>query len=89
MFGYLKHHIKWWIVCDTIFLEDWGEVYLDLNWSDLYSDAVEEIPPGTKYTKSKLGIIDTFVISDYAQKSRQYVTGLIMFPKTNPVAQQV
>ena len=41
IFGYLKYYMKRWIICDTIFLEDQGEVYLDTNWPDLHPDAVK------------------------------------------------
>ena len=43
--GYLKHHIKFWIICDIRFLKDKGEVYLEINWLDIYPEDVEEFPP--------------------------------------------
>ena len=40
IFGYLNHHMKCQIICDTIFMEYQEEFDIDINWSKLYPDAV-------------------------------------------------
>ena len=39
--GYIKHHMVLWSICDTICLEDQGEVDIELSLSELYPDAVD------------------------------------------------
>ena len=56
IFGYLKNHMKLWIIYDTKFLEDQGEVDIELNWSELYPDAVDDIPPEITYPKENMNI---------------------------------
>ena len=51
IFGYLKHHIKHWIIYETIFLEDQVEVYLYIKFSYLYPVAVENLTHNIPYTK--------------------------------------
>ena len=33
IFGYLKHHIKFQIICDAVLLEYQRDFDLDINWS--------------------------------------------------------
>ena len=41
VFGYLKHCIKCSIVWVIRFLEDYVEIGIDINWSEIYPDAVD------------------------------------------------
>ena len=34
--GYLNNHMKLWIMCYTFFMEDQVNIYLELNFSELY-----------------------------------------------------
>ena len=50
------------IICDIKLLEDQGEVFLDINFSEIYPDAVEDIPPDMPYPK---GILFLVLIGTY------------------------
>ena len=43
IFGCLKHRMKRWITCDTIFMKGQGEAGIQTNWSEFYSNALEDI----------------------------------------------
>ena len=75
------------IICDTIFPKDQGEVYLYLNWSDIYPDSVEEIITYTPYPKSKTVRINDFVHLYHAHgiETRQLFTRVIMFLNKTPI----
>ena len=77
------------IINDTILLENQGEVDKNINWSEIYPDSVEEIPPDMPDTKVNPVRITTFVDEYHSRylETRQSVTGVIMFLKiTNTVA---
>ena len=80
-FGYLKNHMKLWIIYDTKFLEDQGEVDIELNWSELYPNAVEDIPPEITYPKGNPVRMNNFVDIDhtYDIETRWSVNVLIIF----------
>ena len=44
----------------------WAGTSLQLNWSEIHPDAVEEIPPNMPDTNSKPVMIATSVDSDHA-----------------------
>ena len=54
-------------------------VDLDINWSEIYPDAVEDIPPVMSYTKVKNIMITIFVDEDHTHntKTRLSVTGVL------------
>ena len=66
IFVYLKHHMDRRIICNTRLLDD--QVYFDieLNWSNLYPDTVEDIPPNVPDPKGKSVRITTFVYADHS-----------------------
>ena len=45
IFIYIKHHIKLWIIYYTSLLEDQVKVDLNINWSEIYPDTLEDMPP--------------------------------------------
>ena len=61
IFVYLKNHEKYRIIYDTSLLEDHREVDIDLNWSELYPDDVEDIPPDMPYPKGNHVRVTTFI----------------------------
>ena len=67
IFGYLNRHMKIRIICDTCFLEDQVKVDLELNWSEMYLNAVEEIPPDIPDPKSTPIRITTFIDADHSR----------------------
>ena len=73
----MKRHI----ICDTRFLEYQVEVDSENNWSDIYPDAVKEIPHAMPYQKDKPAKINTFVDEDHENdlETRQYITGVLIF----------
>ena len=58
--------MKLWIICNTIFMEYQGEISLELNWSELYPDSVEDISPDMQYPEADPVSITTFVDADHA-----------------------
>ena len=74
------------IICVTKFLEDQGEVDLELNWSYIYPDYVEEITPDTPGPEGKPVSITAFVDTYYAHylETRQYLTRVIVFLNKTP-----
>ena len=86
IFGYLKHHIKCQIICDAVLLEYQGDFDLDINWSEIYPDAVEYITPGMPHPKGKPVSIIKFVDADHKHdlETRRSVTKVIIFLNKNP-----
>ena len=87
IFGYLNHHMKHRIICDIRLLGYQVEVDIYLNWSELYTDSVEEIPPNMPDTKNNTVIITTFVDAYHSHdiETRQYVNGLLIFLNKTPI----
>ena len=86
IFGYLKYYKKRWIICDIIFLEDQGEVYLETNWPYMNPDDVKELPPDILEPNGKPVRINTFVDADHAHDIdiRRSVTGVLILLNKNP-----
>ena len=61
IFGSFKHKMNLRIIYDTSLLEDHREVDIDLNWSELYPDDVEDIPPDMPYPKGNHVRVTTFI----------------------------
>ena len=87
IFVYLKHHMKVHIICDTILLEDQEKFGIDLNYSDLYPDTVENISPDIIYLKRNPVSITTFLNTYHENdlKTRRYVTGVHIFLNSTPI----
>ena len=47
-------------------MEYQGEISLELNWSELYPDSVEDISPDMQYPEADPVSITTFVDADHA-----------------------
>ena len=66
IFGYLTHHIRIQIVCDTIFLECHIYFDLEINCQEVYPDDVEDLAHQLPEKKVNTVKITTIVDSDRA-----------------------
>ena len=64
IFSYLKQNIRLHIIYNTSFIEDQGGVGININWSYLYLDDVEDHPHDRPYTKFKPVMINAHVYLD-------------------------
>ena len=85
IFGYLKHHTKRRIICETSLLEYQLDVDIELNWLEIYPDSVEELQTDIPYPKSKPIRNNTFVDSYHSHypKTWRSVIGSMMLQKTS------
>ena len=87
IFGYLKHHRKRKIV----FNADYPEVpvgdEVELNWSELYPDSKEELPPDIPKPKGKPVQMTTCFDANHAHDldTRRSVTGVLLFLNKIPI----
>ena len=82
VFGYLKHHMKRQIIFNTEEPEFDKIDSIKQNWSELYPDAQEELPPDMPIPKGKSLKITTYFDADHAHdlETRRLVTGVVILP---------
>ena len=87
MFGYLKHHMKQQIFCDTEMPNFSGAKVVQQNWSELYPDAKEEMPPDMPEPKGRKIRMSSYFDADHAHdlETKRSMTELIIFINKMPI----
>jgi hypothetical protein len=96
IFRYLKHHMSSWMVTDAMDYEvEWvpknGETSSPwdraIAMKELYSDAIDEIPPDMPEPLGKTINLNVFVDADHAgnKVTRRSHTGIIIFGNMTPI----
>ena len=73
--------MKLWIMCYTFFVEDQVNIYLELNFSELYTYGLEKISSNMSDPKGGPVSITTFFDADHTNgiETRLYFPGVIIF----------
>jgi hypothetical protein len=88
VFGYLKNHLRAKIIFDTNPLDIGDAEFLDEgDWSEMYPDSKEELPPDMPNPKMKPVDITIYYDASFADDliTRKSTTGLILFLNSTPV----
>ncbi len=88
VFGYLKKFPHGQIIIDPSYPDHSKHETMDHDWTDLYPDATEEIPPDMPTPRGLPARITAYVDADHAHDkvTRRSVTGFIMFVNNSPIS---
>ena len=85
----LRHYQKGIILFDTAYqpIIDTGVEYKDMDWSQMYQDAEEELPYDMLDKKGKPVRITVYLDADHAHDfvTRRSVTGILVFLNNTPI----
>lgn len=87
VFAYLKHNSKKKIVFDPHRLEFADKQFTKVDWSDVYPDAKDELPPGMPEPRGASVQVNVFVDADHAgdRVNRRSHTGVLIFVNKAPI----
>ena len=87
IFGYLKKFSKGRIIMDSAYPDHSKYPTEDYDWSELYPDATEELPPDMPEPLGKVVRMTVFVDADHAHDvvTRRSVTGVLLLINNTPV----
>ena len=87
IFAYLKQHKNSKLVYDVDIRNFEDSVFTDHNWSEMYPDANEEIPPGSPEPLGKAVQVNVFADAAHADDfiTRRSTTGIIIFVNGTPI----
>ena len=87
VFGYLKHFAKRRIIIDTETADHSNLKFTEHNWSELYPDSKEELPPDMPEPKGNSVKIIIYFDADHAHdlETRRSVTGIFVLFNNTPI----
>ena len=89
VFGYLKHYVTRKLIIDTEKQDHSHIEFVRHNWSELYPDAKEELPPDICQNPRAIKSVQmtTNFDSDHAHdlETRRSVTGVLFFLNNTPI----
>jgi len=87
IFSYLKGHENSRLVFDSAYPDIDNRRFKEVDWSDFYPDAVDEIPPGMPEPRGMPVEISCFVDADHAGNlaTRRSQTGILIFVNKAPI----
>ena len=86
IFSYLKRHSRSKVVLDDTFIV-WTDRFVEPDWSDLYPDAAELLPPNMPTPRGKAVQLNVFVDADHASNrvTRRSHTGILIYLNRAPI----